>query len=679
MQDITYKHRLFLFYPLIALLLILTLNLIIFNKYFPLSEGWWEAYAYVNQSGMNLYKDVDIAFSPMFVYVTEFIIDYFGMDFYNLRLFGVAVFLLLSITLYLYISQFTNRVIAAIAVLSSSSLLMTTAPFIAKDYHTYQHLIVVLSLVTFSLSFTSKNFFLIIVFSLFTAVLAFLITMIKQNVGALLLIAYFIGILFSSIDINENRCRWARPLSYLVGIFFAILLFYKLGVLQELMWSMEGNDAKGSIVWVLTKAFTGENFYTLLASTLLSVVVILVFEIEGFSELNFANKNYKEYILRNRKSVLLIIAFLIIYILTVSNSISLGRILFFSGIFTVLLTYFYFSFVKGFSGIFCKYLFFPIAALVYANTTTSMFDYNGLYEVQAISISILMYYAMKNSKLQTGLVLGAFTLVALFFALNAYYTKLLQPYSWFIGSSKSVMSAKYSLPYDELNGIYVDRDNHRVYSTVHQYVEKYSSSNNDVYFYNLPIFLTLEHKLPPFRLVTQWLDVTKTESIDNELSALKNKTPNLIVAHVPNQVIYDGHAELTNRSEPFVQERIINYLFSSAVYSRIKLEECISYELSVQKYGKRTLKISIINPEANISHQIKSFNKENDSDLVIVTKPLIVSLDYDLPKGNVIMANDIIIYGHTKDIIDFSSKIGYINEPAFQSVCIFSKNKKILK
>ena len=76
---------------------VLLYNLTIFNRYFPLSEGWWETYGYLINQGLIPYKDFNLAFPPLVPLVSAFLLKYVSGDFFTLRLIGAFLFSLIPL------------------------------------------------------------------------------------------------------------------------------------------------------------------------------------------------------------------------------------------------------------------------------------------------------------------------------------------------------------------------------------------------------------------------------------------------------------------------------------------------------------------------------------------------------------------------------------------------------
>jgi len=64
----------------------------------------------------------------------------------------------------------------------------------------------------------------------------------------------------------------------------------------------------------------------------------------------------------------------------------------------------------------------------------------------------------------------------------------------------------------------------------HEYVGKKSKSDKDFYFFNFPIMYLLNNKIPPYRLLTHWFDVSSSKAIEEEYNEfIKSPTRNIVM------------------------------------------------------------------------------------------------------------------------------------------------------
>ena len=166
----------------IVVLLIFIFNLFLFNKYFPVTEGWWEKYAYLFNSGLSPSEDFEIAFPPLFMYINSIYLDLFGKNFFIFRLIGVFLFTLQSILLLMILKKFFSTNVSSLSVLLAEFLFISMPIFIAKDYHTYVYVFEFMTILFLLKSVKSdekkSQYFLLIVSTIFVT----LLFLIKQNI-----------------------------------------------------------------------------------------------------------------------------------------------------------------------------------------------------------------------------------------------------------------------------------------------------------------------------------------------------------------------------------------------------------------------------------------------------------------------------------------------------------------
>lgn len=86
-------------------LVITVYNLLFFNKYLPLSEGWFSVYAYLIAQGQMPYRDFYLLLTPLYPLQLAAFSAVFGYSFFALRTAGILVVLCLALTLYVFLGK----------------------------------------------------------------------------------------------------------------------------------------------------------------------------------------------------------------------------------------------------------------------------------------------------------------------------------------------------------------------------------------------------------------------------------------------------------------------------------------------------------------------------------------------------------------------------------------------
>lgn len=660
-------------YRLSALLVIGVFNLLIFNRYFPLSEGWWETYGYLYNLGLRPYRDFDLAFTPLFTIINGNLLDIFGSSFFSLRLFGVAVYLLAIFFLQLFLEQFYSAKTSAIAVIVASFLVFSEPQFIAKDYHTYQLLLVSLALLlhTWMAGNTGltklQNFGGTLLLGLMVCLIVFL----KQNVGVLLYVAFMASFLLL-------RREWLIPRLTALGMGVAIAIFVMLPIVSFADWQnvLFANDAKGDLATVLGRVLIDPanrriiKLSAIIATAYFFVHYLVNSKVNGKMEWRDSVHSILEQALAQRalmaSTVLLVVG---VAITNTTYGLLRELIIPVTLALLIILSYKVYRLVRGDANfeVGAKYvaIVLPLLALAYSNTNTASFDFNGMQIPVAFAVGWILsrIEALPQQKFW---LLGSLFFLAI--VPRIVVVKLMVPYSWWENVQGSIWSARYQTNYPDLAGIYVNEKYRDVFNTIKQTVDDNSLSQSDVYFYNLPIFYSLHKKTPPFRAVVHWFDVVSSRQMQNELRALEKQPPRVIVALEPPPLAFALNRRLKH-SAHLPQEDFRTQLDQWVYTKKYRLVRSIA--LPTQKLRK----LDVDEPEITQAISLQNpifFGKDMQTitrELGLTQEPVKIlgisrkGLASPLITGFTVEAGDVItLLGDYPDIMMVSEKIGVARE-----------------
>jgi hypothetical protein len=532
-------------------------NLLTFNRYFPLSEGWWETYGYLYNSGLRPYRDFDLAFTPLFTLVNAGLLRLFGDSFFAIRLLGVGVFLCAVLALQLLLERLSSPRASAVAVLVATFLVIFEPQFIAKDYHLWQLLLVALALLL--------HVHLAVAADLSprrrlggTALLGALVTLVfllKQNVGGLLLAA-----IAASLPLVDRRRPLARLAAYGAGV--ALTLLAALPVVSPSEWRqlLLANDAKGSLGTVLLRFWQEElNRRPLTLALEMAIAVVVarrvfapptrwtgIWSDEFGAFLRRSNDEVGAFV---RRPVVRRAAFvaLVVAVAASGNAIRKAALPWIIPVTLALLALAAWHVASGLLGRGrapdprAAALVLPLGALAYANTTTAAFDFNGMHVVVAIAIAALLA-AVEGWAPPRWWYVAALALAVI--VPEIFAAKLRVPYAWWGHRQPSVFSAVHEPAYQQLRGMYVSAEYRDALDAVKRDVDEHSRSRSDAFFYNLPALYWLHGKLPPTRTVVQWFDVVSSRALDADLQTLERSPPRIVVALEPMPAAYAANRSL---------------------------------------------------------------------------------------------------------------------------------------
>ena len=542
------------FVLILCLSIILILHLFIFNHYFSLQEGWWETYAYLVNRGEVINKDFYLAWTPLFVYINTFYQKIFGINFFAFACIGVVAAMIQVILLYLVLREFFSKPASAIGATFASFLWFSMETYIPKDYHTYVFIIEFSTLLFLVKSIKNENSKKGTIYQIFGILFLVLLFFIKQNVGLVLFASLFVSYAFISGSIKDYFKRIGFLLLF-TAIFFASINF----IMPFDPSSITDNDSKGSLWTIATRFIFEPDLRRVLVMGILEFFIILIL-VYFRKKIVYQYDALMAFIISKttasfRCAVMAIGLIVLTYIALFHNTVMLYIVKYISYISFSIAMILYIMFAAIFyknSSIFGSkiYIFitFCATAIVYSNTfTTIALNMNSILLCAGLAFSFLLN---QNLRKIARILLIYWMLVMVSFII---YVKFLIPYSWLENYQGGVFEAKSETSYIPLKNIYMNQKLSYIFDYIHDYVPKNTVSDKDFYFFNLPIMYLLNDKIPPYRLVTQWFDVTPTKLIKQEYINFTNRPTENIVLYQYYKKAFDINKRLL-RKDDFIQE-----------------------------------------------------------------------------------------------------------------------------
>lgn len=495
---------------------------------FPLTEGWWEAFAYASKDKI-LYQQIYIGLPPLFI-DTLSVLSNFTDSFLNIRI----LFILIHIIEFLLISHFFSKFFGfSISVLASlvSELLISTyiGTYLPKDYHMLLGLLVAIYINLYYYlvaEYKSKNAILI-------GITTGLIILTKQNVGAMLLASMIFMILVCR---QHAYLRLRILIMYIIGI-ATTLIFYSEFKGYSWINVYLNNDSKGSAFVFLTRILVER-------AAVLTLSFILIFYLVSYFSKNINNK-YEKLIKKYYKlyeNYILAIIFSLIAINLASNTflslvIAVTTTLIAINLFQELGVKYSSQNLTSF-----KLSSIPILALLYCNSMTAGFNYVGAQYVVAIFIAIALSL---TSKINVKLIL-ALALYMLFIIFSQFYKIKINGdmYSWWgysIGS-KAVNNVNYYN--NKISGIKISEETRDIFLAVENILGKNSDNKKYLFYPDIPIFYYL-YSLPVYtKFPVLWFDTIPTKLYNEVVEEFIKLNPDYVVWMKPQKEVYAGHFNL---------------------------------------------------------------------------------------------------------------------------------------
>lgn len=694
-ESFSTRHKLCdLGYNLSPGLIVFIFNLFIFNRYFPLSEGWWEAYGYFINNGLHLFKDLDITFSPVFALISAKLLYITGNSFFIIRLLGVFLITFVTVLCQMLLRQFYSVKVSSLATLLAVFMFIFSPQFIAKDYHTYLHLVVILWLLVLTKTAPNKSRLYVNISWSVLGALGALIFFFKQNVGVLLIFSLIATQILLRLTIKEKIERFIVFTSAFVAAFY--LLSYVVGFDFSLI---SGNDSKGSLFTVIFR-FATEHYnrdMIIVAMTLAAIALYYRYLISVYLTREKYLKIFGYYCgVRDQLSGLVTKEFVIASPFLVASMIvcySPLRNFSMTFILAVSLSVLFICYYRQ-----CTYyltkkqlnmrqqmILLPLCALAYANTNTAGFDANGLFEVSAYGIGFIISQRELRFVIVNRIITVSIYLLVLY---CCFYKIFITPYTWWGNWQSNIFDAKFEAAYPEMKNIFIDKNTKNAFDVVGSNIKHYSENNNDVYLFNLPLFYILEHKLLPGRMTVHWFDVVTDRQIQNEISFIAKNKPSVIVAYEPSDAAFIAHREMKHE-ERMGQEDMLNmfdnfvingeYYFSQSVILKdvvnIKPEDqkIITVDVLVQQhkiFGKKFDEIfHAVNCERNV--KIVSVLHQNGESVP----------DFSRSDGLISPGDILTIRGKRNDIYALAELLGVIRggTRTLNSITIYVKKDRFIE
>lgn len=577
-------------------------NLAFVSRSFPVTEGWFETYAYLLQEGRRPYQDFNFSLSPFIIYIALGYQKIFGDLFVVYRLIGALIF---SLNLYLTIrlvARFYSTSAASIGTFFAGFLVLTNPVFIAKDYHTYVDLLLVTTFLvsveafrvlvgarqsehTKTWGWISRPSGLV----LLTGLAAGLLFLTKQNVG--LNVA---GSMFLALEVGAWVLGIGAGPMILLGAtfwggFFMVLsaatytLFESLNVMQLLDVLLFQNNAKGDVGKVLFRIIEGDNLLVMKkAAGVFSLGVVAVLAYRWFEVLRRYMLMAMEVVARRVELgiVIVVVGGVVVSWLLSSPLSLLGTAI---GV-AALIGFLVLSGGDNNAKVCWLPILFSFAALVYSNTQTASLNYVGTYFVIAFAVAFIvnesknfvevnLTSAERGTKRKLSVAYDAMLVILIAAVIgSALIRKVFNTYDWWGLKEGSVFSARTELAHPALSHIRVTEGAAEVFARINNFVKQESRERDDVYFYpNIPMFYLLNNKLPPYKSLVQWFDVISTAQLEEEMRLFKEKPPHAIVFLDPPEFVYRGHEDLLGRR--VAQRAFREEMFQGLIEGRYRFED----------------------------------------------------------------------------------------------------------
>lgn len=235
---------------LICLLLIyLVFNILLVNKFFPVTEGWFQDYTRYIQEGAIAYRDFYCPVPPGALLITTIVCNICGDSFLALRYYGIFERMLLVVLVFVLVHRIYSSRITFLSVLTAAVIYTSTIQDVFFSYYQTSLLFALFS-VFFCIKMIEQPgrlYFYSILFGAFSG-LSFLV---KQNMGSIFAISVGFVTMFLLYNSCKRKIIYAGIIAFcsaLVVVFFAGAYLYLNDALYSFINQLfNGAASKGSI------------------------------------------------------------------------------------------------------------------------------------------------------------------------------------------------------------------------------------------------------------------------------------------------------------------------------------------------------------------------------------------------------------------------------------------------
>ena len=584
-----------------TLVVLFAYNLIFYNKYFPLTEGWFSVYGELIRRGHIPYVDFHLILPPLYPSIIALIFKVFGNDFIILRIIGIFLIFLIALMVFLLMSRLFPVYIASIIAIAGVIYYQSGTAHITYDFIQLFTAFTLISTYFICLSTDVKkatyenrastvHSSYLIIAGIFCA----LAILTKQSNGLVLLLLLSLSVLLINIKNGFNhpiRAIGVFSLGVCVPIVVLILWLYSNDALFAFVSQtfIGASKSKGSLAAILTGWIPRIIYIDQIANFLF---VCALFYTLGYKNLvyqiSFNDGPRQKNDSTNSSiwlfAVIIVSGLIAIYLpyfnVDLSKRVMDNSYLIF-GFYSIIITVLLGSFVLSFS--------YGIVVLLFQQTAYLLND--DVFIISMTSLGFLLGTATSGGIAEAGSFLGFvmisgyllslrstlnigkyfFLVCILFFIIFCASKKYVRPYSWWWITEPDIRTAAIKPTIPILKGFSLSDNTVNIIQDVTKTIEKYPVSGDDIFIFpNVPMFYMLTNKFPERFIFIHWYDILPDNLAIAEANRIVSDPPKIIVYLKLKGEVAQGHELLFRDSKLSGQREItkaIKYLTNSGKYN----------------------------------------------------------------------------------------------------------------
>lgn len=587
----------------ISLVIIGVYNALFFNRYLPITEGWFSVYTRYILNGAIPYRDFHFFLPPLYLLILTIFTHIFGPGFFALRVLGIAVTLSITTMLFLLFSRLFPAYIACVVTIVSVIYWQSNVAFIGYNFISFLHLFALLGVYFICKyydyddhSLKSGKGRMASAFLFCAGLFAALAFLTKQSDGFFVVIFSFLAVAISAYAKEGLRKALRSITIYSVGILIPILALFIWLISNSVLlpfWNqvfVGASSSKGGLTAILfnwiPRLFTLQNVGGLIVAILIIIALRIYCFPQGFALAKLGDKKHGTHSLPTSRMLVMFSVILILFMLCILLpfwNIGLSHKLYENPFLNFI--YSHVLLITGFTGsllLFCVFL-----VKVIREKKALYFD---IFIISTVSLGLLWSVSTSAAIgdmgmiLALGLLLGYLSFIPSYFSLSKIASlilcaflillcasqKYIHPYNWWGLDQPDIRTTSTPLDSKYLDGFIVSEQTARIYSEVTSIVETYTKPGDPIYtFPNIPIFYLLTDRYPNTFAIVSWFDVLPDNLAVHDAKRLIESPPKVIIYLDVPESVWQAHEQMFRNGEMSGQRMIkaaILYLASSGNY-----------------------------------------------------------------------------------------------------------------
>ena len=559
-------------------------NMLYAFSFFPLTEGWFSAYAHLILDGKIPYRDFYMFLTPFYPMALAAVVDLFGESFFVLRVVGILIVISIAVLLYLILARRFSPSASMVATITACIYYQSGVAHIPYDFTQVLTLftlaatwmLVLASSETPSTEIVTWRSLVVrrVLMAGFFATLAF---MTKQSNGAFVAVAAGAGCIY--VALPWGRSFWKLIIAFgggcLIPITVMLVWLLQVDALIEFWEQIFGGalSAKGSLDHVLFAWFKGllTHVFVIQMTTMGKWAAIII-------AVSFILSKALSFIYRppldNRIKFVLLISLALMCIMVILNSYmgspilaahigefglrannyiipittSTSAVLFLVGAISC-----FFPTVRKYTSPSVVVLGIMSAGMIWGNGTSA-----GLSEVGVFAMFALVLAGMMNLRIfrYAGFTAALVLIVSFIFTFSS--RKFDVPYTWWGVKEPSVREAIYLSKTPILRGIQMSQHTAESIDAMASSLAKGTQEGDVFAFPNIPLAYLVANRWPNSKIVIPWFDFLPDVPARAEAVRLLANPPAIIVNLKLPPAAWGAHERLFREGRPLGQRDIQN-------------------------------------------------------------------------------------------------------------------------